>query len=89
MDSFMTSAGAARIKMNAAEKTVASTGCRCTTPAHRCAAGTRPTGPAGTAFWAERSRWPASVPVACLAVRTRPNTLPPRKVFSRDGRARR
>ena len=48
--------------MNAAEATVASTGCRWTTPAQRSAA--------GRSFLPER-----------------PNTLPPRKVFSRDGRA--
>src|SRR5580692_3289521 len=37
MDSFMASAGAARIKMTAADSTVAKTGCPCTTRAHRSA----------------------------------------------------
>src|SRR6266516_2362041 len=45
MDSFMASAGAARMRMNAADTTVASTGCRWTTPAQRSAA---------CFFWPER-----------------------------------
>ena len=37
MDSFMASAGAARIKIKAADVTAATTGCPCTTRAHRSA----------------------------------------------------
>jgi hypothetical protein len=67
MDSFMASAGAARIAMMAAAARAADTGCRWITPAHRCAAG----------ILAERA-W-LSAPAAAAAFPARPSedTSPP------------
>jgi hypothetical protein len=68
----MASAGAARARMNAADRTAASTGCVWTTPAHRCAAGI-------SSFSSERSGVLATASSARRPAFPRPNTLPPRK----------